>query len=418
MLFGFLVNTSICLFYDHVLEYEYPHTTFLFRPYDRYQDFLTVLRTSSDLDPYRVRAVDIAGKPNSEVSNYFPFIHLLLYPATLYEQTDSLYVFLGICLLIMTIMFSVLCRQLKITNPWTWLWSWLIFVPLNYPVLFTLDRGNIEFIVFFLIAAGIFAISNLWKRSGAVLIGLAGAIKGFPLLFLYPLFLRRSFTAVALGIFAFLAASLISLAAFTQPIVKNIKAFHSALFSFSDFVLEYINGITHSISLFSGFYTLIVWYNQQLTELPLLREWRNTYGILTIIFLFSLLSFLWFRRKDLDTWRQWALLFAAAQILPHPSYDYKLLYSLIPAAMIVVRARSDERKYVWLYGLLLIPKTLTLFADVRWSVLINPALILLSIYWIVSDSFKINIHAQQEPNKSHQPNLKLADTTVEHGRAP
>jgi|GEM_PF-4544285 len=381
LFWGFLLNLAFCLVCIF-LDLDYPWTTFLFRPLDRFQDFFAVYRSTAALDPYEVRPViDIPGHSGVEMSNYLPLTHILFYPLTWVDQDSALMIFLGLSVAAFSYAFWKMAQYLHLSKLDTAL-SWFIFVPFCYPILFTWDRGNLECWVFMSVAYGIYMITKGRDNLGALAIALAGAIKIFPLLFLFPLFIRGKFKPLLIAAAAFVGATWISLMMFEGTVMGNIEALHSALFSFSNFLLFWVNGITHSIGLFSGIYSAVIYYNQNFTNATELKVWVDRYNIFVLITLASILLYIW--RARIERWKEWMLLVGAIQLLPFPSYDYRLLYSLIPLTFAVTDP-TIKVKYVWLLALTVVPKVVPFMVDVRIGNFLNPILILTTMVMVIGD---------------------------------
>ncbi|HEX3570346.1 MAG TPA: glycosyltransferase 87 family protein [Acidobacteriaceae bacterium] len=71
---------------------------------------------------------------------------------------------------------------------------------LGYPHVFVADRGNTEWVVFALSGAGLCLLLAGRSVPAAVFLGLAGSIKPFPLLFLFPLIRSRKYKEVAIAL--------------------------------------------------------------------------------------------------------------------------------------------------------------------------------------------------------------------------
>jgi hypothetical protein len=89
----------------------------------------------------------------------------------------------------------------------------LVTAFLGYPLWFTLDRGNIEGVVWAISAAGLCFLLRGRHRTAAVLIGIAASIKPLPILFLLLLVRRRKYKEAALGLVTTGAITLIALMA-------------------------------------------------------------------------------------------------------------------------------------------------------------------------------------------------------------
>jgi len=61
----------------------------------------------------------------------------------------------------------------------------------SYPLLFGLDRGNIEIVVVFFLLCGLIFFARRNYLAAAVIFALAGCFKPFPLLFFYLFLVKR-----------------------------------------------------------------------------------------------------------------------------------------------------------------------------------------------------------------------------------
>jgi hypothetical protein len=77
-------------------------------------------------------------------------------------------------------------------------------------------------------------------------------------------------------------------------------------------------------------------------------------------------------------WKQVALLAFMTILLPEVTFDYKLIHLLVPAVLFISTSpgkAGEDRLYMWLFGLLFIPKA---YAPIGYEttigVLLNPLL--------------------------------------------
>ena len=380
LLWGLIINVLACAG-CYLAGLDYPYTTFLFRPLDRFQDFYTVMRSTMELDPYEIRqVVNVPGHSGVEVSNYFPFMHLVLYPLTWLEPESALVVFILISAAACSYAFWLICKHLPPMSKAESIFNWLVFVPLCFPVLFTWDRGNVDAWMIPLVGYGIYCITTRRFHTGAIALGMAGAMKAMPLIFLFPLIREKQFKPFLTAGATVALTTFVSLLTFNGSPLENLAAMQTAFTLFGDFLLIVVNGITHSISLFAGLYTVVILWYRQLQPLETLQEWLHIYVLFSALLLAAIL--LYVGRARIPIWKQWLLLIGAVQILPFPSYEYRLLFSLIPLAFVIIDDRIP-RAYVWLICLTIIPKFMPLFADVRVGVMLNPLLIAVTMAYAV-----------------------------------
>lgn len=91
-------------------------------------------------------------------------------------------------------------------------------------------------------------------------------------------------------------------------------------------------------------------------------------------------------------WKQISLIVFSTFLLPHVSYDYKLIFILIPI-MAFITSKDQSRFdliYATLFGLMIVPKTFWIIAgegpDSIWvGSLLNPLILTLFSFLIISD---------------------------------
>lgn len=381
---GFLLNALFCLVCRFVLDLDYPFNTFLFRPVDRFQDFYSVMRSTEGLNPYLVRdVIDVPGHGGIEVSNYFPFTHIVFYPFTRMPAEIALVFFLGLSALLYTLMLNHFMRAIGVVSKQEKFWSWAVFLPMNYAVLFTFDRGNIELWVFGLVVIAIYLYERCREYHYATLIGMAASFKLIPFIFLFPAITERRWKAVFTAALVFVGLSFFAFLFFDGTIGSNLESLKIAFFAFGDFLLVGGNGVTHSINVFSAVQAVVIYWNWEIPPPEVLKPWLHYYNFVSLIFLGLILLWSWI--KPLARWRRWAIICCLVQALPFPSYDYRLLYTLISLGLVMLNAAVIRRAptYVWLLCLTAVPKMIPWIGDVRISVLLNPLLILATLSLLI-----------------------------------
>jgi hypothetical protein len=109
----------------------------------------------------------------------------------------------------------------------------------------------------------------------------------------------------------------------------------------------------------------------------------------------------------LEFWKTWFILVAAVQVLPFPSYDYKLIHTLVPM-FLLIRSGKETRwtgAYLALLCLIVVPKGFwILFRDVRCGVIVNPLLILTVCIMIALEQYYgANLSSQGSPVAGELP---------------
>ena len=355
---------------------QFPSNTFLFIPEDRFNDFRNVYGPFvSGTNPY-----------SFPTYVYFPALTLLMLPFQP-VKTFALESFLLLfpCGFI-TLITSLCQKSLGYKHALTLAASLLI----SYPFLFSLDRANIECLLLLMILLAWQTRGTRFEDFGCLLLGWAGAIKLYPLLYLLPDLMNWRFRRLALTAGAAAVTTVVGFLLFpgdnsqTLPLLaKNLQQLHKAYVSEG-------GGIHYSVSLLSAanatYFFCMEWLYLDFTRTMqfVARQWN----LIVILGLASMLAAGWKLRKD-EEWKSIFVAVAAMLLLTPISFDYKLLHLILPMLLFMNSPEStQDRKLTLLFGLLMIPKAwLFVYYDISIAVMLNPALIcLMLIVLLVSQS--------------------------------
>jgi len=223
---------------------------------------------------------------------------------------------------------------------------------LGYPLIFTADRGNIEGVVWALVAAGLCFLLRSRYLTAALLIGLAASIKPFPFLFLLLLLPRRRYKEAALGL---VTAGLVTIAALTYLGPNPWKAYQELKPNVSDYLHQYVWNLRSvqeerfNHSLLDGMKSAALTVemggfrpHKAISEVPKLRAepggWHvartlaRVYPYIAIAGL-GLLIAVFYRMPILN---QMTALAVAVALIPPCSADYTLLEIYLPFGALLV----------------------------------------------------------------------------------
>lgn len=366
------------LVFHHVLgvfqHKSYPLSTFLFRPDDALNDFKNMYHIVQGLNPY------YSGFRFDSV--YFPVGSILFYPFTLFGSANKgVYVFLSFFLLIYAAILSLVLRKAGGVS----VASLLFLAFFNYPMLFALDRANIEIYLFLFLA--LFAYFYHFKKADLladVFLALAISMKLYPGV-LVVLYLRdRKFKHLLYIVLMCLAFSALSLLSFKGTFSGNVTGLLKALSAFGGSALG-LNGIQHSASLFS-FVRIIegAWlklFSSTYSDIASIGTATSLPYTIFVLFAFIALAYLIIQKKMSDH-DAWLILIASMIIFPTLSFDYKLISLLIP--LLLLLAESDSAPFTKMfcvsYGLLLIPKDYVMLrGDISLSSALDPVILIIMI---------------------------------------
>jgi len=383
VLLGFLAAVAAHYVVGQYVMRGYPYSTFLFTPQDAtglpgqpnilgahyFGDFFEAWKTSRGPHPY----VDF---PLSAPSSYFPVTHIVLFPLAQLPLEIALVLYLGA----FTVAFVALVFLHAAGDRLSRTQAALVLTACSTPVLFLLDRANIEGLLFLLLAAALLAYRRERFHVAAVLIAIPAAMKGsagiFWLLFLFDGQVRALLVSVA----TFAVTTLLALLVLPGSMSANVDGLSSALETLLTATNEGTAGLRHSASLKSAFSGLGRWDEH-------FNFFVVHYAVVAAAILVAVSVALAVLRPPL--WQRVALLASAMILVPSVSYEYRMIHVYLP--LLLFLGLSERRRmdvlYVALFGLLLVPKGLPiLYADVNVGTVINPLLLLALMVAIVIDA--------------------------------
>jgi len=226
---------------------------------------------------------------------------------------------------------------------------------MSYPFLITLHTGNLEGIIFCLLAIFL----DLYRRSkfnlSAIPLGIAIAMKLFPAIFLILLIEKGKHKAILLTVTSIVFFS-------TLPLVIFDGGFNSNI---GDYIyrLKQSQKMYFDLMVFSGAgvhfgHSLINSAKILFDNFPQIENIITVYSGLSIFCLIGLIIFLcWYK---LPLWKQVCLTVCAMCLLPYTSTDYKLMHMTLVLLLFFDaepnRNRRIEYVYLILITAILIPK--------------------------------------------------------------
>jgi hypothetical protein len=348
LLVGYLA-AACWLLLGQLCNWQYPYTSFLYRANDRFMDFYYLYSAQLKPETYKV----FGGKFTSSYWPYHDFLWKMIAPSlSRWPLVIAILAFLSF----FTATTYRQCRQPKVGQT---LLCCLAGI-LSYPVIFSIDRGNSELLMYILVYLFVFSYQK--KRYNWAVIWLAQAIacKPFPGVFVVLLLLDKRYRDILKCGALFVLLTLVTLVAQVgiNGIVPYVQQLQNGL---SLYQLNYVilnNGFPFSHSLWAV-YKFFVFLTCQVT---------GTYSALDTIYPLqpyylpvALLLFacvVWHvMRHETCFWKKITLLVCFMNLLPYASADYKLLYVFIPF-FLFLNSRETSRwdtLYGILFSLLLIP---------------------------------------------------------------
>ncbi len=217
---------------------------------------------------------------------------------------------------------------------------------LGYPSIFILATGNFEgWIGFLLLLAGVVAFQNKWT-SFAICIGIAGAIKGVPFIFLLlPLFVlkyRSGIVVVLKSITIAMAVTLYSLFVLPGGFLDKgyegaraaIAGIRSSQEMYGDLMVNSIASIHYGHSFLNAVHSLF-----GVETLP-----SHIWGPIVFWSMIGTLIILLYvqKKSGVELWTQFLVISSVACTAVATSTDYKLIY-LTPALLLASKYRFDDK---------------------------------------------------------------------------
>lgn len=346
-----LLGFSFSLFYHYFQGFyankPYPHNTFLFHPRYAFTDFVDVINESANLNPYL-----------GEKSGQFPFMIIIGKLFTVLSDFTSYILYLLICI----VAFAYFAQKYLRIGPWySQATAILTICFLSYPFLFTIDRGNFEFLLFIFLLSFLFLFEKKKYFWSAFPLALAIAMKVYPAIFLVLYIPERKWKEFFVTIGITITLSLGSMCLFQGGFLQNANyLLHLSNFSNNSLFLEFTSIesgsiIQRGVSILS-LIKIFLGNNEVVPSEFWLNNFNKIYMIIAsaggiVIILYTII------RRNVF-WKRVSILVFLMLLLPPLSGDYKLIHVFLPIFLFCNHTKMSKLDdiYILLFALLLIPK--------------------------------------------------------------
>jgi len=385
--YSIIFATTIAILKYSLINYfylpGYPNSTFLFNPSDRFNDFINMIETCKILDPY--------NSNNFLPSVYFPFSNLFFY--SFYKISyESILISMLLFSIIFLACFYILFRKMIQLDSKT---KTLLFISIliSYPVIFSIDRMNLEIYLFLFTLTFIFFYLQKKYFIAILFLSFAICMKLYPILFLLLFIQDKNYKAITNTIIISLLLTFFSLALFTGGVIQNSNSLITNLNHFNNFYSG-SSGLQHNSSIyglvkifFRGVYSYIFKYGNEDANSTTNLFLKYPYLIFVALYFIIITTYILLIEKTF--WKKVFLIISMTILLPHVSFDYKLL-TIIIAIILFIENTSNEKNskfYSVSFALLIIPNSYFYFAnDISIGVIINPVIMLLITYKILVEN--------------------------------
>ncbi len=384
---------------------RYPFNTFLFRPYVQLNDFYSsflISRTSFILPEDR-RDINI-GWGSTVLMFYSWALYAALYPVRsmpdLHAMRDPslqgpfLAWLLIHCVFTFGLLYLVQRTIRRVSPDCTWAKS-LILALCSYPVLFCLDRGNFECVIFLALAGSIFLYGRGKTVWSALLLGLVVSAKPYAVVFVVLYASDRRFKEIAVSLGTALLLTVGALVALPGSILNNLGMLQISMELYTKFYVLENEGMYFGSSLY-GMLKVLIYSSDWIKRGDAFPQTFMKVYFYFSVFFFALISLLICVLR-MEFWKKIALLVCCMNLLPYVCGDYRLIHLFIPLLLFL-----RERELAWgdkltavLFALLLIPKGFYHFVfnhsvivnafEVTDSIVANP-LLMLALIAVISRS--------------------------------
>lgn len=215
-----------------------------------------------------------------------------------------------------------------------------LFLPLLFlcfPMVFLVQRANIEIVLWALVAVGLILYCRGLAIPAAMLFGIAAAVKLYPILAL-GLFLKRKrdLPALIIGVSSAIAAMIAAIAYTGPTFMIAAKGFFTGVNRFQDHYVDVVSKVEVAFDhcLFSPFKYYA--YAHHVSPAP----WKQTYFLLAA----TLAIVLFLRVRTMPFLNRVIFLIAAIVSLPPVSFTYTLVHLYVPLLFLLVALAGSRRQ--------------------------------------------------------------------------
>lgn len=388
VLAGFVSEVIVHYILGFYFRLGHFYNTFLSAPEMAFSDFIGVLSKIKSMNPYSLPA---------NWQNYFPLSFIILFPFTFIKNA-----FVAYCIFTSFFMTFFITLNIKFLNCENLsrlanFQNIFILTLLSYPILYVIDRGNIDMIIFIFFACFAYFFNAEKYKLSAICLAIVNAMKPFAFLFWILFLFKKRYKECLLSI---LTTIVLIIAGFMFFKGNILYQFNILLESWVYFVKEYIYAVNNNFGMVnsSSLFALLKLIFCNLTVKPIISTFilAKIYNVLSL-FMTGFIAFFAFKEKVF--WKQLMLLTLYMALVPSVVLDYKLIFLFIPLWFFVNAKEKSQFDifYIIFLGLLFIPKYFVI-PEFIWgimgrafsvSTILNPIIMLLFIGLIIFEQFKL-----------------------------
>jgi hypothetical protein len=337
------VAVSVAFINGALFKLHYPDNSFVFKASDRFADGFNTIRYVHSGNPY--------ANPNMV---YFPFTNVVVWPFTLPDKNGGVLCLLAVLIAVTVVLMLWGTRRL---TSWSARLTATAVLLASYPIVFTVDRANVEILVYFFIAA--FGVAMAVRRPAIAAVAISGAIamKLTPLVFA-GVFLKKGLRRWLGLIAGFVAVeTFMGLVMLRPSISTSITELKKALSYYNRVFVDGDAGYHFGSSLLGGAKGIVTLFAGK----PGRISFGHTFGPVatgvSILGLAAVAVLIGLISRPL--WWKLTVATLSLLLLTPVSADYRLIHLFVPLAVFLADrdAIPRERLIAIGFGFLLVPKT-------------------------------------------------------------
>lgn len=377
---GFLLAVIFHYSAHQFFYLDYPWNSPFVESSDRFNDWYNSVFSASTMDPYY--------KYGAATSAYFPFSYILLRIAVYANKYMSLLIYfcisavlmgLGIGLFIQ-LKFTPVIKKVKIKLKCNSLILLICSICLSYPLIFALDRANLDVWVAGLVMIYVATFRSKYYVWGLISLSIAISMKGYPLAFLLLTIADRKYWLSMWTIFVAIGLTVLSLLYFNGGFIHNLTGWMNGLKSYNELYVFGFSSIYYSADPYNGLrYILSSLLNRLLNndERYLLLSIYNI-----VSFIFAILCVIFILCTNVMLWRKVMAVCLLAILFPNIAIHYKLLLLLPGLFYLFIEGEDGKNLNDSIKGIsvLMVSKSYFYFTGISIGSAINPIIMLFLIY--------------------------------------
>ena len=348
----------------------------------QFSDFIDILKYTANKN-----SVDIIG-------NYFPFAYIIMSFLQIisFGSYEIIYLITVIIALLICIIISKETMDESRKNFSMWILA-IILVVFQFPMLFCIQRGNIESIGLALCIVFYYFYKKEKYNMAAIFLSLAVCIKLYPALLALLFIGKKQYKSLFLCAGMSVVLTILSYVIMSN-LLGNLPEYMQEFGLFLDRYGKGLEGMQYNHSILFGiYYMLNIFFGNDLQEI-LSGNIINVYTPCIIAIAIPLIIYTIFSK--IRIWKKITLFVLMMVSFPQVSFDYTLIMLIIP----IIEFVSDKETKKWedivyaiLFGMLLIPMNIgeTILASsitMNAGLIVRPAIIIAMIIIIMISDVK------------------------------